>query len=203
MKTTTIKQTNNFYNPYYLNGKKIDAIVFYKQGEKIGQTNWFKDFSSNNQYPEVYLPEEIKNKRKINLNSKDSFLAKTTEDIDTHNANYTLYLNLDNYYYTIEKLIPNHSDKYYNRFKDIMSIKLDALKKVLIIDKETKESNYIEVDDNYTVKVEMNFLSQRTKEQRSIQKLTELLNSKNIDVSEWQIRQIKEICNISIKRTKV
>ena len=49
----------------------------------------------------------------------------------------------------------------------------------------------------------MNFLSQRTKEQRSIEKLTELLNSKNIDVSQWQIRQIKEICNISIKRTKV
>jgi len=203
MKTTTIKQTNNFYNPYYLNGKKIDAIVFYKQGEKIGQTNWFKDFSSNNQYPEVYLPEEIKNKRKIDLNSKDSFLAKTTEDIDSNNANYTLYLNLDNYYYTIEKLIPSHSDKYYNRFKDIMSIKLDALKKLLVIDKETKESSYIEVDDNYTVNVEMNFLSQRTKEQRSIEKLTKLLNSKNIDVSEWQIRQIKEICNISIKRTKI
>jgi len=202
METTTIKQEQSFYNPYYLNGKKIDAIVFYKQGKKIGQTNWFKDFGSNNDYPEVYLPEQIKNKRKINLNSKDSFLAKTTNDIDPYNGNYTLYLNLDNYYYTIEKLVPSHSDKYYNRFKDIMYIKLDALKRVLILDEETKEKNYITVDNNYTIKVEMNFISQRTKEQRSIEKLTELLNSKNIDVSEWQIRQIKEICNISVKRNK-
>jgi len=202
METTTIKQKQSFYNPYYLNGKKIDAIVFFKQGKKIGQTNWFTDFGSNNDYPEVYLPEQIKNKRKIDLNSKDSFLAKTTSDIDSYNGNYTLYLNLDNYYYTIEKLVPSHSDKYYNRFKDIMYIKLDALKRVLTVDKETKETNYITVDDNYTIKVEMNFISQRTKEQRSIEKLTKLLNSKNIDVSEWQIRQIKEICNISVKRTK-
>jgi hypothetical protein len=129
-------------------------------------------------------------------------LAKTTNDIDPYSGNYTLYLNLDNYYYTIEKLVPSHSDKYYNRFKDIMYIKLDALKRVLIVDKETKETNYINVDDNYTIKVEMNFISQRTKEQRSIEKLTKLLNSKNIDVSEWQIRQMKEICNISVKRTK-
>ena len=28
METTTIKQVQSFYNPYYLNGKKIDAIVF-------------------------------------------------------------------------------------------------------------------------------------------------------------------------------
>jgi hypothetical protein len=202
METTTIKKSSNWYNPYYLDNKKIDAIVFYQNGKKVGQTNWFTDFGSNNRYPEVYLPETIKTKRKIDLFSKDSFLAKTTEDIDPYNGNYSLYLNLDNYYHTIEKLVPSHSDKYYNRFKDIMHIKLDALKDQILFDKETGEKSYIQVDDNYSIKVEMNFLSQRTKEQRKIEKLEKLFNDKNIGLSQWQIKQLKEICNISVKRNK-
>ena len=69
--------TSPCYNPYFnsKNGKKVEKIKFFKDGEIIASVNWFSgNNGSNNRYPEINLPTELKEKRKEDLSLKFCFL---------------------------------------------------------------------------------------------------------------------------------
>jgi hypothetical protein len=202
MKITTIKQEQSFYNPYFFNGKKIDNIVFFKEGQIIAVTNWFKERGSDNDYPSFNLNEEIKLKRKIDFNSKNSFIAKTTEDINTYEANYTLYIKLDNYDYSLLGESLNYETDTHKHYKSKLKISLDSVKRVLSYNKEKDETKSDYIFDNYLISVDYGFRSEKKPKQKKIEKLEKLFNDKNLGLNQWQIKELLNICNLSVKRKK-
>lgn len=77
MNTVPSLYTSPCYNPYFnsKNGKKVESIKFFKDGEIIASINWFRgNNGSNNRYPEINLPTELKEKRKEDLTLKFCFL---------------------------------------------------------------------------------------------------------------------------------
>lgn len=77
MNTIPSLYTSPCYNPYFnsKNGKKVESIKFFKDGEIIASVNWFRgNNGSNNRFPEINLPTELKEKRKEDLTLKFCFL---------------------------------------------------------------------------------------------------------------------------------
>ena len=103
MKTTIINKQHNWFNPYFLNGKQIDSIIIFNSSGKIGSFKWF---GSNNKYPEILIPCEVKNKRKIDFNQKGAFLTKGLMYGERVNL---LYININNFTHTEVKQIENKS----------------------------------------------------------------------------------------------
>ena len=56
-------------NTYQFEGKQIERIIIYKDGEELHRFNWI---GNNNNYPEIYF-DDIKNRNKIDLNRKEVF----------------------------------------------------------------------------------------------------------------------------------
>jgi hypothetical protein len=77
--TNTKLTTSAGFNPYLLNCKTIDKIIFFKEGETITSVNWF---GSNNNYPEMIINDEIKRKNNIDLNSKKPFFINIKQGWD-------------------------------------------------------------------------------------------------------------------------
>lgn len=75
--TNSALYTSPCWNPYFnsKNGKKVEKIKFFKDGEIIASVEWFRGSrGSNNSYPEINLPTELKEKRKEDLTLKFCFL---------------------------------------------------------------------------------------------------------------------------------
>lgn len=54
----------DYVNMFYLNGKEVEAIVFTKGGEELARCRWFCGGGTNNPYEAIYLPFEVKSRRK-------------------------------------------------------------------------------------------------------------------------------------------
>lgn len=81
MQTLTI--TNNVlknsvcWNPYNFNGRKVESINFFKDGQILASVKWFtRLFGSNNRVPYIELPQEILIKRKEDLNKAQIYYFK-------------------------------------------------------------------------------------------------------------------------------
>jgi hypothetical protein len=202
MKITTIKKQSLYYNPYFLEGREIDAIVFYLEGEIVGITNWFQTQGSNNRYPSFNLNEEIKIKRKIDLNSKNSFLAKTTEDLNTYKSNYSLYINLANYEYKLLGEYFSHESDTYKSYKSKLEINLFAKKEDSNYNKEADKLEYFEVEGLHTITVEYGYRSEKKPKQLKVEKLQKLFEDNNLKIQQYEISKILDLCNLSVKRKK-
>lgn len=77
MNTIPSLYTSPCWNPYMnsKNGKQVESIKFFKDGEIIASVQWFRgNNGSNNRFPEINLPTELKEKRKEDLTLKFCFL---------------------------------------------------------------------------------------------------------------------------------
>jgi len=202
MKTTTIKQESSFYNPYYLEGRKIDAIVFYLEGEIIAKTNWFKTYGGNNGYKSFELNEEVKRKNKIDLFSKNSFISKTTEEIDAYGEDYSLFINLDKYTYNLLGESFSHESDCYKSYKSKMNIDLFAVKKDSSYDKDNDKMIYFDNEDLHTITVEYGHRSEKKPKQLKVEKLQKLFEANNLNIQQYEISKILDLCNLSVKRKK-
>jgi hypothetical protein len=70
---TTIERNAPYLNPYFFNGKKINRLVFFKDGNELARINWFSLNVSNNRVPLIDFETPIQNKRKIDLNTKQTY----------------------------------------------------------------------------------------------------------------------------------
>ena len=202
MKITTIKQESSFYNPYYLEGRKIDAIVFYLEGEIIAKTNWFKTYGGNNGYKSFELNEEVKRKNKIDLFSKNSFISKTTEEIDAYGEDYSLFINLDKYTYNLLGESFSHESDCYKSYKSKMNIDLFAVKKDSSYDKDNDKMIYFDNEDLHTITVEYGHRSEKKPKQLKVEKLQKLFEANNLNIQQYEISKILDLCNLSVKRKK-
>jgi hypothetical protein len=52
----------------------------------------------------------------------------------------------------------------------------------------------------HEITVNYGFRSEKKKLQNKIEKLEKLFNDKNLGLSQWQVKNLLEVCNVSIKR---
>jgi hypothetical protein len=62
------------WNPYNFNGRKVENIIFFKDGKILASIKWFtRGFGSNNRVPYIELPQQILTKRKEDLNKSQIY----------------------------------------------------------------------------------------------------------------------------------
>lgn len=111
MKTTTIKRSCSFIRSYEINGKTIEEIYIYKDGEILlhNRRSWFENVNENfdaeycGDLIEITLEGTIKWANKLNLNRKDNFLFKVKKDWYL-NSGYCLFIHADNFLESWEEL---------------------------------------------------------------------------------------------------
>lgn len=111
MGNTVIKRGEKFLRSYEVNGKLIEEIYIYKDGEILlhVRRSWLENVRENyeNLYCgdliEITISGEVKRANKLNLNRKDNFLHKTKKDYYLHSG-YSLYIYADNFLESWEEL---------------------------------------------------------------------------------------------------
>ena len=109
--TTTITRANDLLRCYAINGKTIEEIYIYKDGEVILHTrrSWFENVNADfdtkycGDLIEITLDGEVKRANKLNLNRKDNFLFKVKKDWYL-NSGYSLFIHADNFLESWEAL---------------------------------------------------------------------------------------------------
>lgn len=110
MTTTTIKN-QGFLRSYNVNGKSIEEIYIYKNGEILlhSRRSWLEtvteDFKSEycGDLIEITMDGEIKRANKLNLNRKDNFICKLPKSWYV-NSGYCLFIHADNFLESWEEL---------------------------------------------------------------------------------------------------
>jgi hypothetical protein len=82
--------THPMYNPYYVDDREVNKIIFYKDGKELVSTKWFD--SGNNIYPTIYFDFEIKRKNKVDMSTKQAFYVKAKKDWYDKESVYDLYI---------------------------------------------------------------------------------------------------------------
>jgi hypothetical protein len=69
-----VLKNSTCWNPYNFNGRKVEKIKFFKDGQILASINWFtRGFGSNNRVPLIALPQDILIKRKEDLNKSQIY----------------------------------------------------------------------------------------------------------------------------------
>lgn len=144
MKTTELTQKQNWFNPMYLESKEINHIVFFdnETGETILEpTNenirWFGN--SNNDYPMVSFPFEIKRKNSIDLKSKSAFYTSFNYKYSMDKGKIVIYIPiqlLENF--KCEKNVFQYETETDKKYFDVFSFDTIAIKKVGSLDENEK-----------------------------------------------------------------
>lgn len=120
---TTIGRTEKWYRPYFVNGKEIENIIIYKDGEIIIhiRRSWFEevdeDFKTkyHGDLLEVSFDGPVKRANKLNLSRKDNFILKQETATSIHGGR-CLYIYADNIFKSYEemkKIRDFHNKDYY------------------------------------------------------------------------------------------
>lgn len=100
---TIIKRECNFLRYYTVNGKELESIVIYKDGEIILKTRsgWLEEVSENYTHTycgdllEIAINGPVKRANKMNLNRKDNYIFKWKENACIRQG-ITLFIYADN-----------------------------------------------------------------------------------------------------------
>lgn len=117
---TTISRETSWYRPYNVNGKTLENIVIYKDGEIIIKTRsgWLEECDENfktkylGDLLEININGEIKRANKLNLNRKDNFILKTKDQYSIHDG-YTLFIYVDNIFSEYKELPKKYDKEFY------------------------------------------------------------------------------------------
>lgn len=111
METTTIKRECDIFRPYAVNGKTVEDIYIYKDGEILinVRQGWLETVNEDFSHAyagdllEVTLEGNVKWANKLNLDRKDNFLFKAKKDYYV-NSKYSLFIYADNLLESWEEL---------------------------------------------------------------------------------------------------
>ena len=114
---TLITRSASWYRPYNVNGKTIEKIVVFKDGEIIIKTRsgWFEETDENfrckylGDVLELSIDGSVKRANKLNLNRKDNFIFKMKDEYSIHDG-YTLFIYADNIFSEYIELPKKYND---------------------------------------------------------------------------------------------
>lgn len=114
---TIIARGSSWYRPYNVNGKDLEKIVIYKDGEIIIKTRsgWLEETDENfrpkylGDVLQLQIDGTIKRANKLNLNRKDNFLFREKDQYSIRDG-ITLYIYADNIFSNYIELPKKYDD---------------------------------------------------------------------------------------------
>jgi len=190
-----IKQTASWYNPYSFEGKEIDRIRFYNESGEIVSINWF---GSNNDYPELRLPFEIRRAIKLKFTNKDAFYMKA-KDCDYAPNRIDIYiheslLNLKNLGET------KHEFETQIQYKTKYCVTVNSSKKQASYDKVHDKLIY-SVSDIELREIEFsgNHRFEKNEEGNRLQEIISIAKECGLNWSEYDIKNLETRFELRIK----
>lgn len=189
-----IKQTSAWYNPYSFEGKKVDRIRFYNDNGEIVSINWF---GSNNDFPELNLPFEIRRAIKLNFTKKDAFYMKAKD------CSYTPRIDI----YIHESLLnlQNLGEKRTDRTTRIdyiteYTISVQASKKQTSYDRELDQVAYsVSNVEQRDITFYGNYRSEKNDEGERLQDIMAIAKECGLNWSEYDIQNLEKRFELKIK----
>jgi len=193
MKTTTLKRDNDMFNPYFLNGKQVEKMIFFnpQTAEIVFSERWFNNSGSNNQYPSVTFNFDIPKKNIKDLTRQTAFCMSIREGYDK--GKLLLYIPislLQNY--QVEKDVfqfETDTDKHY---KDIHSFDVVCVLKECKLD-ENNENRLVYFngeEKSQTVKVGSGYRSIKNSFGAKVAEVLQDLTDKKVDVKSYALEKI-------------
>lgn len=183
--------TEQFVNPFFIQGEKLllDNIIIFKDGNVITELKqgWFERPNSNS-FKEVVFNEEIKKRKKVNLNNKEIFFVKP--NILYINQDFLKNFNLENNVNIYENdLEINYGDRVsfevFGTFKKFVNDNGTIIPKYVTDWKKVSVTNY--------VKTEL------TEHGKYIKELSDKAKENGIDISLSNMNKLNKIFDIKIK----
>lgn len=189
-----IKQTLAWYNPYSFEGKEVDSIRFYNESGEIVSINWF---GSNNDFPELNLPFEIRRAIKMNFTKKDAFYIKAKDcsyasriDIYIHES----LLNLQNL--GKKKTERANCIDYITEYTISVQASKTQMKYDRELDKVTCNISDVEQRD---ITFYGNYRSEKSEEGMRLQNIMTIAKECGLNWSEYDIQNLEKRFELKIK----
>lgn len=202
---TLLAQSSKFYNPYFINGKEVNHIIFYscetgktifKEGAYIESVRWF---GSNNEYPQILLPfNEVKKKNKVALFSKVAFVVKYESKYKFDAGKVVLYIpieSLENWKHeeNVKGFESNTQTEYFDKFS--FDIECSAYERSL---NELEQLVYTETEiKTHTIVFKANYNFVSTDFGVKCNEIAAKCKENNIKLSSYDVEKMLKIFNIT------
>lgn len=182
----TLRKTNPWYNHYFLDGKEINKILLFDPNGVVGTFKWF---GSNNDFPELQIPAELKNKRKVDFNANYSFITKSEE---RYEKGFYLYVPISAIEHSEPTYIEEESLGRIATYKSF-EIKLKAIKRLHRLDGKGGLEYYNDSEfKEYSLTVRNWHSSYQLTEKDKLKKVKSKLNDSGMTISLERLQTIKK-----------
>lgn len=189
-----IKQSASWYNPYSFEGKEVDRIRFYNESGEIVSINWF---GSNNDFPELNLPFEIRRAIKINFTKKDAFYIKAKDCSYASRIDIYIHESLLNLQNSGEKKTEQTTRIDY---RTEYTISVQASKKQMNYDRELDKVTYNISDvEQRDITFYGNYRSEKNDEGARLQNIMTIAKECGLNWSEYDIQNLEKRFELKIK----
>lgn len=187
MKTILVKK-ENWYNPYFFNGKEVESVNVYNKNGIIFRFNWI---GSNNITNDVTFDFETKKATKLNFDRKDSFYIQKDGKITIY-----IYHELINYKY-IGREKKHKTEMGYSLY-DTFSITLNC-KKILYKKVNDDFVSYYSDQSDFSFEIEVFINSVDSSLAKECKQISEKSAEAGVELSFYDIQRLKKVINISLK----
>ena len=187
-------------NMFYLDGKEVEAVVFTKNGEEFARCRWFCGGGSNNPYNAVYLPFEVKSRRKHPA-GVEAYSINSSERTYTGTKKIYIYIPVELLSgVEVEERIAGYKSKMDERFFDRFSFVCEA-EKYEYTRNEVGEVERVNTGVKmHRISIEYNNIFEPTELGRKCAELAEVAKSKGISsFSAYDFRDLLEVMDITVK----
>lgn len=186
-------------NPFYYDGKEINTIYFYEDGNIIASTKWL---GSNNPYNWIEFPFEINNVKArtlLNLNRVGAFIV--LNHADKYSRDYNLYIHTSMVKLNFVRKEEYTKTWYMTGTQDVFSIELYGNRRKY--GDENGRSKYGYNVDTYKEEFSTNVDTKNTAEWNKCSKMAEeMKNAALMEIDATQVHRLLEHYNITKKRVK-
>ncbi len=178
-----------WYNPFILEDVcELDRIVVYEDGKELFSFRWF---GSSNSYQSITFPFDVKRAVKLNLERTDAFYIKNE-----------LYIHASLIDCEFNGRKENIHETWYSVAScDEYVVRVNGVKIMYSYNGDERQER--REAGTFTEIVRCNYNSVETPEYTRCKKLSKLFKEKAcVDIPAYNIHDILEVANISIKRAK-
>ena len=196
MTKTTLSREAKFYNPFIMDGKEINSIRFYNDGKVVVSSRWF---GNNNSYKCIEFPFEVKKATKENLNRKDAYYLRSSNNVC---KSYDLYIHTSLVDLQFVETKEDCNTWYSNRTKDVFTISLTGVRYCPKLD-DFRNLVYEEKSGTFCEKFDGNYTSEDTTEYKRCKALAEKMsNCAGKEISVFNVHDLLEHFDIKEKKNK-
>jgi hypothetical protein len=179
------------YNPYFndKNGKKVNQVKIFNEYGVLASVKWFSGkFGSNNRYPEILLPTELKVKRSEDFKSKFCFLFDESVYIPASLVNYQ-----------IEPEELDFESEWGYHYKSYFSIDIVCKSYELQLD-EFEQPFYLESELKLqTIRQDFNHKTVDKPDYTYFKEISDILKTEGINISGYDLLKISKKYTIEAK----